>query len=215
MIRHFILAAAMAATPTIPVHADWIRDMTIDACSDEARSRIAESTRGQIESSVRRSEAAIEPPASIGDLGCIDGLMDVELDWFAPVGGLADLLSGSLDGVVGNGADARKICRHAERKWRQITQPLTQPLNLLNLGLPPDFAGTFGQSPERDDSPSTTVISDRNDARGGRESSTSLQDGYRQNSQGVADSDSVNEDRVDDNPIDAIWNSLYGTGGSR
>ncbi|MCY3878951.1 MAG: hypothetical protein OXF74_07205 [Rhodobacteraceae bacterium] len=134
------IATSFLILMPLPLAADWIHAATGTYCSDEARTRIAAATRRQIESSVRRSEASIQPPAPIGDLSCLDGLMELKLDLFAPTGVLGSIFSGTLDGTLGSGADARRICKFADRQWRELTRPLTMPLTILKRGLPADPA---------------------------------------------------------------------------
>lgn len=139
----FIIAALLILFSTHVSQADWIDDSISSHCSETARQRLADGTRQQIESSVRRAEAAIEPPAATGDLSCLDGLMALPLDSFAPSGGLKGLFTGSLDGIIGQGDQSRPICRFAEQKWREVTRPMTTPLDNLRKGLPPNLLNGF------------------------------------------------------------------------
>lgn len=57
-----------ASRSGMTVQADWTRDMTDEHCSEQSRLRISCCVRIQIESLVRRSEAANAPPAPDGNL---------------------------------------------------------------------------------------------------------------------------------------------------
>ena len=109
-MRLAVLAGVLAACAA-SADADWIHDMLLEECSIESRNRLEASVRRNIESSVRRAEASIEAPASIGDLGCLDGLMDVNIDVFASVGPLSSVFSNSL----GRPADrSRRLATHLQ-----------------------------------------------------------------------------------------------------
>ena len=144
-MRLAALAGVLAACAA-SADADWVHDMLLEDCSTESRNRLEASVRQNIESSVRRAEASIEAPASIGDLGCLDGLMDVDIDVFASVGPLSSVFSNSLDGLLTGPAGSKRICRFAHRKWNEVTRPLRKPLEVLQAGLPPDFSGSFNSA---------------------------------------------------------------------
>ena len=206
MTLRFATLAMILAIGITPANADWIHDMMIEDCSDASRDRLAAATRQKIELSVRRAESSIEPPAPIGELGCLDGLMDINIDVFAPVGPLSQIFSGSLDGVLNQAGDTRRFCRFARRRWNEMTNPLTQPLKLLKQGLPPDFVGRISPRTENEDQqgpnpPPEVQTSDRL----GRQ-----QPDHRQ---------PVSEERSkrretggSSDPIENIWNLLYGDG---
>lgn len=185
-----------------PTQADWIRDMTSEHCSEQSRSRISRSVRNQIESSVRRSEAAIAPPAPVGDLGCLDGLMGLSIDTFAPVGGLGSLFSGTLDGLVQSGSNpARQICGFAQRKWKEATRPLAE-LALGGKAALPAFADNFQQVniPETVRSASEPVLPESSPPSGAA---------------GIAPQPAASTAGSKSDMIDEIWNRLYGSGGSQ
>ncbi len=150
--KTLIVAALLILISAHVSQADWIDDSISPHCSETARQRLADGTRQQIESSVRRAEAAIEPPAATGDLSCLDGLMALPLDSFAPSSGLNGLFTGSLDGIIGQGSQSRPICRFAEQKWREVTRPITTPLETLRRGLPPNLLNGFDIIQQREQS---------------------------------------------------------------
>lgn len=203
-----VLASALA----VPAQADWVRDAISDDCSPHARDRIAAGTRRQIESAVRRAEASIDPPSSVGDLSCLDGLMKLPLDWFAPTGGLESLFSGSFDGVIGSGASARQMCSFAERKWRQVTRPLTSPLELLKRGLPPDLADSFDIARGLGGGIARQHALNGGDSRSGAAGAAS---GMRQHSISSPLNGGRQRKEGDGGPVDEIWRALYGNGDSQ
>lgn len=205
-------ACLLASVFAVQAQADWVREAISVDCSDQARDRIAAGTRRQIEFAVRRAEALIDPPASVGDLSCLDGLMELPLDWFAPTGGLESLFSGSFDGVIGSGASARQMCSFAERKWRQVTRPLTSPLELLKLGLPPDLADSFNIARSLGEGiAQRNAMTGRNSLSGGAGAAS----GMRQRSIARPLNGSREGENGDGDPVDEIWRTLYGNGASQ
>lgn len=105
------------------------------ACSDEAKTIVANQVRGNIEDFVRRSEASIMPPSPIGDLSCLSGLMAAPLDTFSGIGSVlgtlgTDLVGQSTSALSGLGsAITSKICDYAAEQWGNLTQPLTGAVN--------------------------------------------------------------------------------------
>ena len=160
---------------------------------------------------MRRAEAAIEPPAATGDLSCLDGLMDLPLDWFAPAGGLESLFSGSMDSVIGSGADSRKICSFAERKWREVTRPVTSPLEILRRGLPPDLSNAFEFANRLGQLGSRT-------AGGSGQTADPFIPLPRQNPRPAGTPANASQGQPGSkgeksgNPVEEIWKSLYGSG---
>ena len=209
--RKAAAVCALALVCAVQAQADWVRDAISADCSDHARDRIAAGTRGQIESAVRRAEASIEPPSSVGDLSCLDGLMKLPLDWFAPTGGLESLFSGSLDGVIGSGASARQMCSFAERKWRQLTRPLTTPQESLKRGLPPDFADSFNiaQSLGKAMARQSALTGSNSLAGAGAAPAT------RQRSIARPLTGGRQGENSEFDPVDDIWRALYGNGDSQ
>ncbi len=204
-------AAALASLFAVQAEADWVREAISADCSEQARDRIAAGTRRQIESAVRRAEASIEPPSSVGDLSCLDKLMELPLDWFAPTGGLESLFSGSFDGVIGSGASARQMCSFAERKWRQVTRPLTSPLDLLKLGLPPGLADSFNIARSLGEG-----IAQHNALTGGNSrSGAGASSGMRQRSTARTRNGGREGEIGEGDPVDDIWRTLYGNGASQ
>ena len=202
MGRRIAGIALVAVACSAPAGADWVQGMMIEECSRESRELLAGSVRRDIELSVRRAEASMEPPASIGDLGCLDGLMDVNIDVFAPVGPLSSLFSNSLDGLLTAPGNPRRICRFAHRKWNEVSKPLLRPLDLLQLGLPPDFAGSF-------DAAAQVAAADPNGERVGRAVETGV---GSSNALPGAEAEFGRKPTGGFDPVGNIWNMLYGEG---
>lgn len=202
MGRRIAGIALVAVACAAPAGADWVHGMMIEECSRESRELLAGSVRRDIELSVRRAEASMEPPASIGDLGCLDGLMDVNIDVFAPVGPLSSLFSNSLDGLLTAPGKPRRICRFAHRKWNEVSRPLLKPLDLLQLGLPPDFAGSF-------DAVAQLAAAGANGEPVGRAVETGA---GSSNSLSGPEEESGRWPTGGFDPVRNIWNMLYGEG---
>ena len=197
MMKQSALAACAAISFALPAQADWIKDMTSERCSDRSRTRVAASVRDQIEFSVRRSEAAIAPPAPVGDLGCLEGLMSLPIDTFAPSGGLGSLFSGSLDGILkGDGSQARQFCGFARKKWMEATRGLATATKGDSTFVLPDFASSF----DLVNFPAKALAAARKDAS----PSVSAGNPAPAETQGAA------ADGTSGTLVDEIWNSLYG-----
>lgn len=132
-MRKFLIVGALAFTgfagAASAQQADnsWILDLQNQACSDESRQTIADTIRQQIEDSVARATAAIQPPAAIGDLSCLNDLMNAPLDSFSNMGGILGSLQGGLGGAIGSVGDldiSRRVCEFAAERWSNVTEPL-------------------------------------------------------------------------------------------
>ncbi len=116
-----VLVLALLFAGTVPAQADRLSErMARAGCDDASRSIVAERSRQELENSVRIAEQAIEPPRAVGDLGCLDNLLDIDIDTFSGI--LIDPLSALDRWVEGLG---RAVCNFAERQWAQVTSPIT------------------------------------------------------------------------------------------
>lgn len=113
---------------------DWIYQSLNEQCDVAVREAITENVRGSIESHVRRAEAAIRPPAPIGDLSCLDGLMSAPLDIFSNIGDISGSLIGGLGDLAGSIGDeiGSQICGFIETKWNELTEPMTDVIDITN-----------------------------------------------------------------------------------
>ena len=129
MFRIFLAFLTLLAGFTNFANADWIYEQTSTLCSEEARLFVAQNTRNQIESSVFRSEASIQPPQSIESLSCLSGLMNLQIADFSPPGLLQSLFKRSLDNVPRlNGNGFERLCAYAKQEWQRRTSPLKSRL---------------------------------------------------------------------------------------
>jgi len=124
--------------------------MTNARCSDASRDAIANAARHNVESHVTRAEASIQPPTPVGDLSCLNDLMNIKLDFlsgqFLSLDTLfQDLMSGlqniTLQGI---GEDVtRQICQFAQEKWEELTEPLNLSFEDLLGDVSPGFTSNF------------------------------------------------------------------------
>lgn len=140
-----LLASAIAGAAAAPQEAgaEWIREMLDARCSVESKDAVSTAVRSAIETSVRRSEASIEPPIPVGDLSCLSSLMAAPLDKFSNVGEiLGDLQLGLDQKAIGDGI-SRGICSFAQSKWNELTEPLDKKISSLESAAK-DFTKNFG-----------------------------------------------------------------------
>lgn len=120
------LCLMLGALPS-PVFSDWIPSSLDQRCDPSDIDGISNSIRDAIEASVRRAEASIEPPAGIGDLGCLDGLMQAPIDIFSNIGGILGTLQQGLFSSLSFPVDfnaSGMLCEFAAAKWGELTQGL-------------------------------------------------------------------------------------------
>lgn len=109
-------------------------------CTDTVRLNLTDAIRAGIETEVKRAEAALKKPKPIDALGCLDNLMNVNLDIAIPVPDFKGLFDAALSSAES------QICSFAEEAWKKVTEPLTSALQL------PSFNGLnvkgFSSSPK-------------------------------------------------------------------
>ena len=116
--------------------ADWVYEMLDNRCSPQSRKFVATTVRNRIESSVRCAEALVRPPAPVGDLSCLESLMQTQIDTFAEVGSLTDFFRRAFDGKFDPGGDLEKrICLFAQSRWNELTRPLDELHNQAGKGI--------------------------------------------------------------------------------
>jgi len=143
--------ALLAIAPTdVSAQTDIFRSMTNERCSAESRDGVANAARLNVESHVTRAEASIQPPTPVGDLSCLNDLMNMNIDFlsgqfFSLDSILGDLMSGlqniTLDGI--GGEVNRQICQFAQDKWSELTEPLNLSVGDLLGDVSPDFTSNF------------------------------------------------------------------------
>lgn len=91
---------------------------------DPVRINLKKAIRTGIEREVERHEAALKKPPSLSDLGCLDNLFNVNLDFAIKVPNLTGIFESAV-------SDAKqKICTYAQQEWNKLTQPLQAGLKL-------------------------------------------------------------------------------------
>lgn len=167
-----VLAAAAIAILLLPRpgNAGWIESALEPSCSNYSRSRVAAGTRRQIEFSVRRAEASLQPPEPVSELSCLDRLMDTRIDQFAPTGSLNSIFFDALDGIANlPGQAAQRICSLAQESWNEVTRPLDEFGFESGDAIPPDYISRFGLAnfPKRHGSGASVKDYRRNDQGAG------------------------------------------------
>lgn len=156
MKHKFITSAVIGGTlmMSLPAHADnlsILREKTSALCAAGDRDTSAESARKNIESHVARAEAAIQPPIPIGDLACLNDLMNFDLSVLSSgmfnldslFSGLTSGLDLSVDGIIDATGEAvsKEICSFVDEKWKDLTDSLDLSADDLN-----DMIGGVGDS---------------------------------------------------------------------
>lgn len=126
------------------------RSMTNERCSSASRDDVANAARLNVESHVTRAEASIQPPTPVGDLSCLNDLMNINIDFlsgqfFSLDSLLGDFMNGlqniTLEGI---GEEInRQICAFAQEKWSELTEPLNLSVDDLLGDVSPDFTSNF------------------------------------------------------------------------
>lgn len=143
-----IAAAALGASAATAQDYGWLDQVQDQRCDPEIREQVSAGVRDKIEAHIARAEAAINAPIPIGDLSCLDDLMNESIDIFSNIGGLMGTLSAGLGGVSGGdvgssfeGMDlSGQVCQFAQQKWTEVTSPLTAGLDDLDIA---HFASQF------------------------------------------------------------------------
>lgn len=149
MMRVLTGAALAGILTATPVLADWTEDIQNSNCDPSDRAAFGQSLRDHIEANVRRAEASIQAPTPVGDLSCLNDLMNAPLDIFSGMGSLLGSLSAGLGNVSASSLNvdmdvSGAICGAAAKKWSTLTQGLTDSASTLS-----DFANTAATSAER------------------------------------------------------------------
>ena len=127
----------------------WVRDILTDyRCDPEVATRLATATRLGVEREVRRGERSIKPPTAVGELSCLNNLMNSpQLDLLFSTGSISpgNILTGILNQVLSGGSSpfgnldinalanggfdptrviSSSLCQLAQDRWNQETIPL-------------------------------------------------------------------------------------------
>ncbi len=195
-----------------PIFGDWAYDMTSEKCSPESRRLMANSTRNQIENSVRRAEASIDAPTPVGDLSCLAGLMQLPLGSFASTGNLGSIFNTSLQSLINpDGNILNQYCARAEREWRKATRSLGRNTGGFNkFELPSYFSSRILQA-------TTDQKTTSGQSRGEVYSPSNVNTGSNTRRQATLPEQafpstrSQQETPLDaDQTIEGIWDTIYG-----
>lgn len=146
-----LLTAFLGMVPaTSNAQTEIFRSMTNERCSDASRDAVSNAARANVESHVRRAEASIQPPTPVGDLSCLNDLMNINIDFlsgqfFSLDSLLGDFMNGlqniTLEGI---GEEInRQICAFAQKKWSELTEPLNLSVEDLLGDISPSFTSNF------------------------------------------------------------------------
>jgi hypothetical protein len=151
-------------------------------CTDTVKLNLTNAIRAGIEAEVLRGEEAIKKPHSIGALGCLDNLFDVNLDIAIQVPNLQNIFQAAVTQAQ------NQICSFAESRMNELTSQITNLLQLPSFDFLP-IGGLVGNS--------TTTIGSVDVRLGGGVAG-----------QGVT----VNGTTVSPNNLDAVYDLIYGGG---
>lgn len=150
-VTALVLTAVLGLVPAAAgAQTEIFRSMTNERCSDASRDDVANAARLNVESHVTRAEASIQPPTPVGDLSCLNDLMNIDIDFlsgqfFSLDSLLGDFMNGlqniTLEGI---GEEVnRQICQFAQEKWSELTEPLNLSVDDLLGDVSPDFTSNF------------------------------------------------------------------------
>lgn len=149
-------------------------------CTDAVKLNLTDAIRSGIEAEVLRGEEALKRPHSIAALGCLDNLLDVNLDIAIQVPNLQGIFQAAVSEAQG------QVCSFAESRMSELTAQITDLLQLPGFDFLP-IGGLTGTS--------TTAI-------GG----VDLNTGGGEVGQGV----NVNGSTVSPTNLDAVYELIYG-----
>ncbi|ASY61402.1 hypothetical protein [Sinorhizobium sp. CCBAU 05631] len=132
------LALAAAA---VPAQADQIEQLFKTegkGCIDTVKVNLVDAIRAGIDKEVERHEAALQKPPALDQLGCLDNLFNVNLDFAIQVPDLTSLFNSATSNAE------QQICSYAQDAWNKVTEPLQSALQLPSfdsLQLPGGMGG--------------------------------------------------------------------------
>ncbi|RUU98127.1 hypothetical protein EOA79_23800 [Mesorhizobium sp. M1A.F.Ca.IN.020.03.2.1] len=133
-----LLALAAAA---VPAQADQIEQLFKSegkGCIDTVKVNLVDAIRAGIDKEVKRHEAALQKPPALDQLGCLDNLFNVNLDFAIQVPDLSGLFNSAMSNAE------QQICSYAQDAWNKVTEPLQSALQLPSfnsLQLPGGMGG--------------------------------------------------------------------------
>ena len=103
-------------------------------CDAGVANALTNAIRSGIETEVKRAEEALQMPAPLADMGCLDNLLNINLDTLISV----PSVQGMIQQAMAQGEEA--ICGYAQQMVSKATQPLQTALSSVpsfeNLGIP-------------------------------------------------------------------------------
>lgn len=167
----FVSQGWSQTTPQPAPDQGWVRDILNDyRCDPEVANRLASAARLGVEREVRRGERSIKPPTAVGELSCLNNLMNSpQLDLLYSTRSISpgNMLSGILNQVLAGGSSPfgnidintiasggfdptrvipSSLCQLAQDRWDQETLPLLGNFNLLGLGTSSSEEDSNGQT---------------------------------------------------------------------
>ena len=140
LLLHAGIAHAAEGNDQIEQLFDSMLGGSSGACSDTVKLSLTDAIRSGIDAEVARKEAALQQPKPVDSLGCLDNLMNLDLDIAIQVPDV----QGMFDSALSNAE--QQICSFAQDAWDKATEPLTSALQLPSFdGISVDtFTGNSG-----------------------------------------------------------------------
>lgn len=182
-LRIALLALALTGAPGSATSGDQILQLFPSegqGCTQTVKLGLSEAIRSGIESEVLRGEEALKQPQPIASLGCLDNLMNLNLDIAIQVPDL----SGMFQSAVSQAEN--KICSFAQEKLSELTAQITDLLQLPSFDFMP-IGGLTGNS--------TTSLGGVDLNTGGGRVGSGL---------------TVGGSTITDNNLDAVYELIYG-----
>lgn len=130
ILRHLAFCAVSSLTlaaATVSAQADQIEQLfktESKGCIDTVKVNLVEAIRSGIDKEVQRHEAALQKPPALDQLGCLDNLFNVNLDFAIPVPDLTSLFNSAMSNAE------QQLCSYAQDAWNKVTEPLQSALQL-------------------------------------------------------------------------------------
>ncbi|WP_348764580.1 hypothetical protein [uncultured Henriciella sp.] len=124
LMLHAGLTHAAEGTDQIEQLFDSMLGGQSGACTDTVKVSLTDAIRAGIDTEVARKEAALQQPKPIDGLGCLDNLMNLDLDIAIQVPDVQGLFDSALSNAE------QQICSFAQEAWDKATEPLTSALQL-------------------------------------------------------------------------------------
>lgn len=130
-----IAGLALASAPRVDAQAnDQVLQLFPSegqGCSDAVKLNLTDAIRSGIEAEVLRGEEALKRPHPIAALGCLDNLLDVNLDIAIQVPNLQGIFQAAVSQAQG------QVCAFAETRMSELTARITDLLQLPSFDFLP------------------------------------------------------------------------------